>query len=290
MNPGRHLKWLWQQLRIGLAALELHRRIPRWFDALAAAFRRIPRYYHVPLVFVGSGFLLLIYSLVETPGAGRSAPSGPAVTGQTAGIFRWEKGEHNYLLYLPKTYPSRNSWPMIVYLHGASLRGNNIEMVKRYGPPRMLMQNDHFPFIVLSPQCPPKQGWRVQDWLIPLIDQIAAKYKVDRSRIYLTGMSLGGGGSWYWAAQHPEKFAAIAPLCGYGNPATAEKLRDVPIWTFHGEKDRAVAISVTEAMVNAVRIAGGTVKFTRFSDAGHDIVNRVYQNEALYQWFLQHRR
>ncbi len=287
MNPGRHLKWLWQQLRNGLAALKLHRRIPCWFTAAAAALRRIPRDYHVPLVFVGSGFLLLLYSLVATPGAERSAPAN---TGQTAGIFRWEKGQHNYLLYLPKTYASRDSWPLMVYLHGASLRGNHIEMIKRYGPPRMLMQNDHFPFIVLSPQCPPKQGWRVQDWLIPLIDDIIENYKVDRRRIYLTGMSLGGSGTWYWAAQHPEKFAAIAPLCGYGNPATAEKLRNVPIWTFHGEKDRAVPISVTAAMVEAVRKTGGTVKFTRFPNAGHDIVNRVYQNEALYQWFLQHRR
>ncbi len=277
MNIDKQIQNIFERVKLWLAALNGSKSDPRDFL----------RNYPVPLVFIASGVLLLLYVHVFTRVTDSPAPVTP---GQASHQFDFGENAANYLLFLPENYAAKKDWPLIVYLHGASLRGNAIEQVKHYGLPKMLEQRSDFPFVVLSPQCPKQQGWRSQDWLMPLIDHIIKNYRVDEQRVYLTGMSLGGGGTWYWAAEHPEKFAAIAPLCGYGNPSSAEKLSDIPIWTFHGEDDRSVPIDVTEDMVFAIRKAGGSVKFTRFPDTGHNIVEQVYQDETLYEWLLNYRR
>lgn len=238
----------------------------------------------LPLAFILPGLLLLLYGVYFY--------SGPAPqTGQQSHSFEYNGTDVQYQLFLPGDYGNRRKkWPLILYLHGASLRGDNIDKVKKYGLPRKIVSEADFPFIVLSPQCPPHQGWRDAEWLIDLLDQIIAEYAVDPRRVYLTGVSLGGGGTWYWAGKYPERFAAIAPLCGYGDPQQAEALKNVPVWVFHGAKDRVVPVSVSEAMVTALRKTGGEVKFTKFPEAGHSIVEEVYSDDNLYKWFLKHRR
>ncbi len=211
---------------------------------------------------------------------------------QTAGEFEGKitiTVRLRYLLYLPPQYkPDGDPWPLLVFLHGMGEVGNNLELVKRHGPPKLIAQGKHFPFIVLSPQSP-RPGWNVHA-VAALIDHIADKYNVDRSRIYLTGLSMGGFGTWALAAAYPEKFAAIAPICGGGDPRSAERLKNIPVWVFHGARDRVVPLAASERMVKALKAAGGNVKFTVYPDAGHDSWTATYDNPELYRWFLQHRK
>ncbi|MDZ4781376.1 MAG: prolyl oligopeptidase family serine peptidase [Planctomycetia bacterium] len=191
-----------------------------------------------------------------------------------------------YQLFLPKDYAdSDKKFPLMLFLHGAGESGNDLEIVKKHGPPKLVDGKPDFPFIVVSPQCAVRP-WRV-DQLNALLDDIIAKYRVDTDRVYLTGLSMGGYGTWALAAEHPERFAAIVPICGGGNPATASKLKDIPIWVFHGAKDDAVPLSRSEEMVAALKAAGSEPKFTIYPDAGHDSWTETYNNEDLYKWLLE---
>ena len=195
----------------------------------------------------------------------------------------------DYLLYLPDRYANAESLPMIVFLHGAGERGNDIQKVKKHGPPKIVESNPDFEFIVLSPQCPAGQRWNPQD-VLSLVNHVLETHKVDRQRIYLTGLSMGGYGTWDTAVSHPYAFAAIAPICGGGNPLFARKIRHLPIWVFHGAKDKVVPLSQSKTMVQAVQKAGGNPKFTIYPEAGHDSWTESYANPELYKWFLKHKK
>jgi predicted peptidase len=123
-----------------------------------------------------------------------------------------------------------------------------------------------------------------------LLDSVTRHYRVDKKRVYLTGLSMGGYGTWALAAAHPEKFAAIAPICGGGNPADAPKLAKLPIWVFHGGKDTTVPLQRSQEMVDAIKSAGGDPKFTIYPDAGHDSWTETYNNPEFYQWLLSQAR
>ena len=178
---------------------------------------------------------------------------------------------------------------MIVFLHGAGERGIDIQKVKKHGPPKIVESNPDFEFIVLSPQCPAGQRWNPQD-VLSLVNHVLETHKVDRQRVYLTGLSMGGYGTWDTAVNHPYAFAAIAPICGGGNPLFARKIRHLPIWVFHGAKDKVVPLSQSKLMVDAVKKAGGNPKFTIYPEAGHDSWTKSYANPELYKWFLQHKK
>jgi predicted peptidase len=194
-----------------------------------------------------------------------------------------------YLLFLPEGYDkSDKHWPLILFLHGAGGSGNDLSRVKVHGPPKIVETKKDFPFIVVSPQSP-RFGWD-SDALNALVDEVIANYRVDKDRVYLTGLSMGGFGTWALAAAHPEKFAAIVPICGGGDPALAKRLKDLPIWVFHGAKDRVVPPERSETMVKAIRAAGGDPKLTIYPDADHDSWTRTYDNPDLYTWLLKHKR
>ncbi|MCL5019661.1 MAG: alpha/beta fold hydrolase [Patescibacteria group bacterium] len=196
-----------------------------------------------------------------------------------------------YLLFLPENYGKEEKrWPLILYLHGASVRGDNINRIKKYGLPWKVEQEKDFPFIVVSPQCPRGKFWMDTDALITLLNEVKSEYNVDPDRIYVTGVSMGGQGAWYLAAQYPDRFAAVATMCGRADPDWATSLKDIPVWVFHGEKDRKCPIRYSENMVNALEAIGGMVKFTVYPKAGHNIVTETYNNNELYEWLLQHRR
>lgn len=197
-----------------------------------------------------------------------------------------------YLLYLPEGYShSGPAWPMMLFLHGAGERGDDLEKVKVHGPPKIVEGRKDFPFIVVSPQCPSDSWWpKKTEMLKNLVGEIAASYNVDEERIYLTGLSMGGYGTWSLASEYPERFAAIAPICGGGEPFFGHKLRDVPVWAFHGAKDNVVPLEKSEQMVDAIKAAGGEAKLTVYPDAGHDSWTATYENEKLYEWFLKHKR
>ena len=197
-----------------------------------------------------------------------------------------------YLLYLPEGYNhSGDAWPMILFLHGAGERGDDLEKVKVHGPPKIVQGRKDFGFIVVSPQCPSRSWWPNDvEMLKSLVDDICAKYNVDEERIYLTGLSMGGYGTWSLACEYPERFAAIAPICGGGEPFLSSKLRNVPVWAFHGAKDNLVPLEESEQMVEAIKKAGGQAKLTVYPDAGHDSWTATYENPELYEWFLKHKK
>src|ERR1035441_9157001 len=156
----------------------------------------------------------------------------------------------DYLLFLPQGYEqSKQRWPLMLFLHGAGESGTNLAKVKTHGPPKVVESKPDFPFILVSPQSA-GGGWN-NDTLDALLNEIIRKYRVDKHRIYLTGLSMGGFGTWSLAAAHPERFAAIVPICGGGNPADAKKLAALPIWVFHGAKDGTVPVQRSREMVEA---------------------------------------
>jgi len=195
----------------------------------------------------------------------------------------------DYLLFLPEGYAkSRQRWPLLLFLHGAGESGTNLAKLPTLGPPRIVESKPDFPFILISPQTT-REGWN-PDTLNALLDDVLRRYRVDKDRVYLTGASMGGSGTWRMAAAHPDRFAAIAPVCGRGDPADAPKLAHLPIWVFQGAKDPVVHLDSAKAMVEAVQAAGGNVKFTVYPDAGHDAWTATYSNPELYQWFLAQKR
>jgi predicted peptidase len=197
----------------------------------------------------------------------------------------------DYLLYLPPDYEQKDSWPLMVFLHGAGERGSDLQKVKAHGPAKLIEQGRDFPFIIVSPQCPAGQWWPVLSReIISLIDEMMERYKVDPNRVYLTGLSMGGYGTWAAASSFPDRFAAIVPICGGGRPFMAASLKRVPVWAFHGAKDPVVPLAESEKMVEAVNRAGGHAKLTVYPEAEHDSWTQTYENPELYEWLLSHRR
>lgn len=197
---------------------------------------------------------------------------------------------YNYLLFLPNSDTAKEQLsPTIIFLHGAGERGSNLEDVKRHGVAKIVEEQPDFPFIVISPQCPPDEYWSVQ-LLSILLDEAISLYPIDPDRVYLTGLSMGGYGTWHLAAAEPQRFAAIAPICGGGNPSAVRKLKNLPAWAFHGARDNVVPLKESEIMVSALKAGNGNVKFTLYPDADHDSWTQTYNNPELYEWFLQHRR
>jgi predicted peptidase len=228
-------------------------------------------------------------------------PAAPAQTNmQTAQKFIFKASQEatvDYLLFLPAGYQADTAkrWPLILFLHGAGERGSDVRKVAVHGPVKYIAKHPDFPFIMVSPQCPEGKHWS-NDQLLGLLEEIKAHYRVDASRVYLTGLSMGGYGSWSLGTSYPEKFAAIVPICGGGEMITvllADKtaLKSLGVWAFHGGKDPVVPLSESERMVEALKKAGvPDVKLTVYPEAGHDSWTEAYSNPELYWWLLNHRR
>jgi predicted peptidase len=206
----------------------------------------------------------------------------------------------NYLLFLPKGCEPKGKkrWPLILFLHGAGERGTDIRKVAVHGPPKIVQSQPDFPFIVVSPQCPDGETWS-SEVLLNLLDAVMAKYPVDPHRVYLTGLSMGGYGSWSLGLEHPERFAAIAPICGGGEPVRVmlagkkrvADLKSLGVWAFHGAKDPVVPLAESERMVQALQRVGCTdVKLTVYPEAQHDSWTEAYNDSQLYDWLLRHSR
>lgn len=193
----------------------------------------------------------------------------------------------NYLLYLPKEYERKEKMPLLLFLHGAGERGDDLELVKTHGPAKLVEQGKEFPFVIVSPQCPKNQRWNPTD-LIALLDHIIANYKIDEKRIYVTGLSMGGNGTWKLAAEIPNRIAAIIPICGWGDPFAAMMMGKLPAWVFHGAKDVVVPLKSSEEMVEVMKRNGGEIKFTVYPEANHDSWTETYNNPEIYEWLLKH--
>jgi predicted peptidase len=239
------------------------------------------------------------FTLIPMHARSADKPGQPVVARE----FTFKKSQQtkvNYLLYLPKGYEqtAAKSWPLMLFLHGAGERGNEIWKVAVHGPPKHATNGVHLPFILVAPQCPEGQQWS-NEILLGLLDEVCAKYKVDQTRLYLTGLSMGGYGTWNLGLSYPAKFAAIAPICGGGEMITVllsgtdkqQAIKSLGVWAFHGAKDNVVPLSESERMVEALKRAGHpSVKLTVYPEANHDSWTETYKNPELYQWFLGHQR
>jgi predicted peptidase len=239
------------------------------------------KYFHVSVAFLIFNFSFLIPLQMKSQ--------------QTAMYFKVEVRKHvtletNFLLYLPDGYdPKGGPWPLLLFLHGAGETGDMLEFVKKYGPPKMIEHGYKFPFIVVSPQCPDDQVWSVEV-LDMLLNEMERRYRVDAGRVYVTGLSMGGTAAWKLAAAYPGRFAAIVPVSGQADPADAPKIKDMPVWVFHGAKDDIHPPQESQNMVNALKALGSPVKFTLYPDAGHDSWTEAYNNPELWEWLVEQHK
>ncbi|MEM8495529.1 MAG: sugar-binding protein [Planctomycetota bacterium] len=232
--------------------------------------------------------------------------AGPMFSGQDpwSADQRWWLGlkkklghfEHRYHLHFPEGYDDpanvNKTWPVILFLHGSGERGLDAEPEPSNGPVFAAAQEDSLllPFIVISPQCKPGEWWDSPQ-VLDLLDEVLPPLRADPDRLYLTGLSMGGHGSWYAAIADPGRFAAVAPICGGGESADAARLTDVPVWAFHGDADTAVLPERSTEMIEAIQAAGGRhASLTIYPGVAHNSWDRTYRNPALYDWFLANRR
>jgi predicted peptidase len=202
------------------------------------------------------------------------------------------KANYNYLLYLPDNYDSLKSWPLMIYLHGGSQKGDDLNKLKAYGPPQLIEQGRKFDFIIASPQCPGGKYWSTENWFDSLYTSLISKYHVDTNRIYLTGISMGGYGTYITAMDHPEKFAALLALCGGCNDSDTSRIcniKNIPTWAFHGTADDMVSIHETERIVDALKACDGRIKYTPLVNKGHGI-QFIYELPDVYEWLLKQHK
>ncbi len=222
-----------------------------------------------------------------------------------------EGGARKYVLYVPAAYTPSEAWPLIVFLHGAGERGDDGLIQSEVGIGEAIRRNsDRFPALVLMPQCPEERFW---DSAIPAIEgamaQTAAAYNVDKERVYLTGLSMGGYMTWLWGALKADTFAALMPICGGGKLEDIQRLigaeetavdfgdaeervatlAKIPIWAFHGAKDPVVPVWRSQQMVRAVKEAGGEVKYTEYPEAMHDSWTEAYADKDAIKWLFKQR-
>jgi predicted peptidase len=201
-----------------------------------------------------------------------------------------------YLLYPPEK-PAGSAWgdryPLVVFLHGMGERGDDLSAVAVHGPPMLAEAGRAFPFFLAAPQCPAASSWVFElDGLRLFLKELVHRLPVDTGRIILTGLSMGGFGTWHMAVENPHAFAGIVPICGGAASATglAERLgaiAHVPVWAFHGAKDDVVPLRLQQGLVEALRVAGGSVELTVYPEAGHDSWTEAYEDPKLYAWMLE---
>ena len=269
-------------------------------------------------------FLVLALGAGLVAGCSTTKPAGDFKDNQRAQSFKQTLTKtvgYDYLLFLPKGYDAKaeQKWPLLLFLHGSGERGTNVWLVTVHGPPKLvkpvvepakgetiegrrqreaatklLAEN----FIVVSPQCPTGSRWD-NDTLLALLDHLSAVHQVDTNRVYLTGLSMGGFGTWSLGCRHPNRFAALVPICGggeridilVGSRERKAALQSLGVWAFHGGKDATVPPEESEKMVNTLKKAGVTdIQLTVYPEAGHDSWSAAYATPKLYEWLLQHRR
>ena len=208
-------------------------------------------------------------------------------------------GALSALISLPHEYNddtvSPKRWPLVFFLHGRGERGSDLEAVLRYGVPPVVLGRPDFPFITLSPQLPDGHEWvDYHAELLAMLRYVTTNLSVDPQRIYLTGLSMGGRGAWRLAAEHPELFAAVVPICG-GMPDLASFLLRLPalvskpIWVFHGAQDDVAPIATSDRIVAELRSLSSDVRYTAYPDAGHNSWSPAYAEDELWGWLEEQR-
>ncbi len=198
--------------------------------------------------------------------------------------------EAKYVLFVPHDYDAKTEkpYPIILFLHGAGeTEGGTKQPVEVGIGPAIKKQETTFPFIVVFPQSQ-KRTWQAgtadADRALAMLDEVQKEFKVDTKRVYLSGLSMGGYGTWSLAAKYPDRWAAIAPICGGGDPSKAETIKNIPCWCFHGDKDPAVNVAKSRDMMKALWAAGAHPNYTEYTGVDHNSWDRAYATTALYEW------
>lgn len=221
---------------------------------------------------------------------------------------------YQFKVYVPAAWSKDKKWPVILYLHGAGERGDDNIAQTRVGLGPALSQQANLASIVVLPQCPRGRWWPevdMRDLALAALNQSIKEFNGDPERIYLTGISMGGYGTWAIARAHPEKFAALAPVCGGVRPpprfpalsdtveatsesdpylAVAQRVGKTPVWVFHGDEDQAVPVEESRKMVEALKSVGGNVRYSEYKGVAHNSWDRAYAEPEFFLWLLAQRR
>jgi poly(3-hydroxybutyrate) depolymerase len=204
-----------------------------------------------------------------------------------------DRGERRYTVYVPDGYDGTKTFPVVLFLHGAGERGDDGVTPAQVGiGPAILNRQGGIPAVVVFPQA--RRTWSAAspDGIAALraLDEVMRDYKVDPKRVILTGLSMGGMGSWDIGTAHPERFAAVVPICGGGDPATADQLKGLPVWTFCGDADRDETVLNLRTIVESLRNSGSPAKLTEYRGVGHNSWDRAYNNPELFEWMLAQQK
>ena len=226
----------------------------------------------------------------------------PAATGFLYKTLTIDKETYAYSVYVPPDYTPEKAWPVILFLHGSGERGDDGLLQTEVGLGRAIRRNYRtIPAIVVMPQCRPQTAWvgPMAQMALRCLEATSREYRCDPDRLYLTGLSLGGNGAWLLAAQYPDSFAAVVPICGFAElrestglvEKLAPRLKNMPIWCFHGDADGNVPVEKSREMVAAIRKVGGTIEYTEYAGGTHNVWDRTYGDYKLWKWlFAQKRR
>jgi len=231
--------------------------------------------------------------LLTTPALLSACAALPPVPppGLAAGEQRsWELEGQRFWIWLPREYTQRTeAWPLVIFLQGSGERGTDLEKVKVHGPPKLVAAGAAWPAILVSPQLEENQRWDPER-LHRLLGALKSRLNIDPQRCVGTGLSLGGFGMWQWATAYPRDLAAIAPVCGFGDPAKVAAMRNVPVRAYHGDQDPVVPLAPHVACVEALRAAGGQATLTIYPGVGHDSWTPAYNDPDLLPWLLSQRQ
>ena len=228
--------------------------------------------------------------------AALAARAGEPVTGFINKIHKSKAGDARYVVFVPHAYKADKEFPLILFLHGAGERGDDGELPVKQGIANggIKFKNNEktFPFFAVFPQAKLKGNWKAgepdAERALDILAEVQKTYKIDDKRLYLTGLSMGGTGTWSLAAAHPNKWAAIAPICGTGDPETADKIKHIPCWCFCGDQDKATLVESNRTMIKALKAAGGNPRYSEYPFVGHNSWDSAYVSPELYTWFLKH--
>jgi len=198
---------------------------------------------------------------------------------------------HGYraLLFSPERHADQPRWPLLLYLHGAAERGDDLERAAATGPPKEIRAGRAVPMVVVAPLLPAGGTWEPAR-LGAVLDAVIAAEPIDAERIYLSGKSLGGFGAWTLAVASPRRFAALVPVAAAGDPSAVCALKEMPVWAFHNRDDPVVPLAKDQAGIDALTKCGGTARLTVFDARGHDAWTAAYAKPELYEWLLAQRR
>ena len=255
---------------------------------------------------------LIMFSLLAVLSFAPVARSRNSETGFLNRSVKVGAASYPYQVYVPSNWTKKKKWPVVLFLHGAGERGDDGLIQTEVGIGSLIRRHpDRVPAIVVLPQCAKDRWWseaEMQSQALKALDQTMKEFNGDATRVYLTGLSMGGHGSWVMASNNPGKFAAIVPICGparitnrYGVKVSAElsaedsyqkfaqKIGKTPVWVFHGDADPAVPVTESRLMVEALKAAGGNVRYNEYPGVGHDSWNKAYAEPELFTWLFSHR-